>query len=642
MIMNNTIAKYLLSILLCVSYNMVQAVTKNIKEYHLHGNIYCIRVKEYSFSLEFGEITRGNQKSEYSTYFLKNGNVYIDSLVPNEKYKRYYYDNRNNIVEEMCINAGTGRKIQINNSDYHYNDTTNHFVYKYNYNGDGRIMEAIKYIKKNNVLTQTLRIVYSVTNNGKKIVYWTKHGIDKEEIYGTNTKTINGYSSFNDYKSPISISRITLNKNGFPIKMSVEAVGGITSGENVYTYDEHNNIIKEAIKAGNILGEGARTIITRKYDYDKNGNWIRQLEYKNGELKSWIERDIFYATSDSDYTKIVEQDRKITEKHLRIFQKEQRIKDSIDNVIVEEVARKIQYEDSLKAVVSQLDVIIEKEMLQKHIMGIPKDPYNRFAIDMKLREIDGVIKSFNIQGSSIVFTLKKGKTTINVDLFESRKRKYYWAWNELCEEHDDFQIGYSRDYNDIVIASPFVLLLHKENNVYKAYTPDPKITNLNEINILLRTINKKDILFLRDYFQLFWDANKGSVADQYKESEPFKKELYLDINKNDVEENDDTYEFCDVYPQFPGGNELLFSWIMNHLHYPVEAIENGIQGRVDIQFVVEKDGSVVEPRILRSSDPLLDQEAIRVVMAMPKWHPGTRRGKIVRAKYTHTLNFRLY
>ena len=157
--MNNSVFKCLLTIALVFSCNIMQAVTKNIREYHLNGNVYCIRVKEYSFYLEFGEMNRGTQKSEYSTYFLKNGNVFIDSLVPQKTYKRYFYDKFNNLTEEMRINAGAGRKIQLGNGNYHYNDTTNHVLYKYNYSADGRIKEILKYIKMgDDVLTQIQRI----------------------------------------------------------------------------------------------------------------------------------------------------------------------------------------------------------------------------------------------------------------------------------------------------------------------------------------------------------------------------------------------------------------------------------------------------------------------------------------------------
>ena len=82
-------------------------------------------------------------------------------------------------------------------------------------------------------------------------------------------------------------------------------------------------------------------------------------------------------------------------------------------------------------------------------------------------------------------------------------------------------------------------------------------------------------------------------------------------------------------------------WLQKNLKYPPVAQENNIQGKVYIQFVVNKDGSIVDPKILRSADASLDKEAMRVVQAMPKWTPGRQRGKAVRVRFTLPVTFRL-
>lgn len=94
-------------------------------------------------------------------------------------------------------------------------------------------------------------------------------------------------------------------------------------------------------------------------------------------------------------------------------------------------------------------------------------------------------------------------------------------------------------------------------------------------------------------------------------------------------------------PEFPGGELALRQFIANSIKYPVIAQENGIQGRVYVQFVVDADGSVSEPRIARGVDPSLDKEALRVVSMLPKWKPGMQRGKPVRVSYTVPINFQL-
>ncbi|WP_297098242.1 energy transducer TonB [uncultured Draconibacterium sp.] len=94
-------------------------------------------------------------------------------------------------------------------------------------------------------------------------------------------------------------------------------------------------------------------------------------------------------------------------------------------------------------------------------------------------------------------------------------------------------------------------------------------------------------------------------------------------------------------PEFPGGDEALRKYIANALNYPEVAQKNGIQGKVYVSFVVEKDGSIGDAKIERGVDPSLDKEALRVVKALPMWKPGKQRGKTVRVQYTVPINFAL-
>ena len=111
-----------------------------------------------------------------------------------------------------------------------------------------------------------------------------------------------------------------------------------------------------------------------------------------------------------------------------------------------------------------------------------------------------------------------------------------------------------------------------------------------------------------------------------------------------VEEEEEEVVFVVVesMPEFPGGQQALFKYLSENVKYTVIAQENGIQGRVICQFVVNKDGSIVDVEVVRSGgDPSLDKEAIRVIKSMPKWKPGKQRGKAVRVKYTVPVNFKL-
>ena len=108
------------------------------------------------------------------------------------------------------------------------------------------------------------------------------------------------------------------------------------------------------------------------------------------------------------------------------------------------------------------------------------------------------------------------------------------------------------------------------------------------------------------------------------------------------EEEEVVFVIVESMPEFPGGQQALFKYLSENVKYPVIAQENGIQGRVICQFVVNKDGSIVDVEVVRSGgDPSLDKEAIRVIKSMPKWKPGKQRGKAVRVKYTVPVNFKL-
>lgn len=109
-----------------------------------------------------------------------------------------------------------------------------------------------------------------------------------------------------------------------------------------------------------------------------------------------------------------------------------------------------------------------------------------------------------------------------------------------------------------------------------------------------------------------------------------------------VEEDADVvFQVVESMPSFPGGDAALFKYLNDNIKYPVIAQESGIQGRVICQFVVNRDGSIVDIEVVRSVDKSLDAEAIRVIERMPRWTPGKQRGKTVRVKYTLPVNFRL-
>ena len=113
------------------------------------------------------------------------------------------------------------------------------------------------------------------------------------------------------------------------------------------------------------------------------------------------------------------------------------------------------------------------------------------------------------------------------------------------------------------------------------------------------------------------------------------------VEEEEEEAAQQIFTVVEEMPEFPGGMNELLKYLAKSIKYPVIAQENGIQGRVICAFVVNRDGSIVDAEVLRGVDPSLDKEALRVIMAMPKWKPGKQRGKPVRVKYTVPVTFRL-
>ena len=108
-----------------------------------------------------------------------------------------------------------------------------------------------------------------------------------------------------------------------------------------------------------------------------------------------------------------------------------------------------------------------------------------------------------------------------------------------------------------------------------------------------------------------------------------------------VVEETKIFTVVEQMPMYPGGDAALMGYLRDNIHYPTVAAENGVQGRVVVGFVVERDGSITDVKVLRSVDPSLDREAMRVVKSMPRWTPGKQNGSAVRVKYQVPVTFRL-
>jgi protein TonB len=155
--------------------------------------------------------------------------------------------------------------------------------------------------------------------------------------------------------------------------------------------------------------------------------------------------------------------------------------------------------------------------------------------------------------------------------------------------------------------------------------PPPEVPKVAEvINIVEDDVEIDDELDIADV-----------EADQETEVE------IVAMQEEEEEEEEQIFMIVENMPEFPGGDLALRKYIAEHVQYPEIAKENGLSGKVFVQFVINQKGEVQDVKIARGVDPALDKEAIRVVQGLPKWKPGSQRGKPVKVSYTVPINFQL-
>ena len=145
--------------------------------------------------------------------------------------------------------------------------------------------------------------------------------------------------------------------------------------------------------------------------------------------------------------------------------------------------------------------------------------------------------------------------------------------------------------------------------------------------------------------EVFTSKNVESDNTSREQLENLNKQVKVDVPEPPKEEKtpqkEEIFKSVEQPPQFPGGDAALMKYLSSHIQYPTMAQENNIQGKVVLQFVVEKDGHVGEVKVVRSVDKDLDREAVRVCKSLPKFTPGRQNGQAVRVWYTLPVNFKL-
>ena len=247
-----------------------------------------------------------------------------------------------------------------------------------------------------------------------------------------------------------------------------------------------------------------------------------------------------------------------------------------------------------------------------------------------------------LEGNADLCISEKPQTTIEMEIKKSEKaslenKKLLFTeiglvvalgivWAAFEHSSKDAQVAVLEDTTQVLVEEEMVAI---QNDTPP---PPPEAPNIPVLSDQIDIVDD-DIKLDDDMFMNLEDDNTGVEIMDYKEAEVVEEE---------VEEEAIPFQLVEQKPSFNGGDANEFSkWVNSKLVYPEIAKENGVQGRVTLQFTVEADGRVTNVKVLRGVDESLDKEAVRVVSSSPKWKPGKQRDRAVKVTYTFPVIFQL-
>ena len=190
-------------------------------------------------------------------------------------------------------------------------------------------------------------------------------------------------------------------------------------------------------------------------------------------------------------------------------------------------------------------------------------------------------------------------------------------------EHDK-QVATDTGLTEIVFEEEIIPITEQEQP--KQAPPPPEAPKVEEVLEIMDNDSKVEESTIQAS-----DDTQAAVEVKYTP---------VEVEEEEVEE-EQIFQIVEEPASFPGGIGECMNWLGKNIKYPTISQENGVQGRVIVQFVINRDGSIVDAKVVRGVDPYLDKEALRVVNQMPKWSPGKQRGKAVRCQFTLPVQFRL-
>jgi protein TonB len=187
----------------------------------------------------------------------------------------------------------------------------------------------------------------------------------------------------------------------------------------------------------------------------------------------------------------------------------------------------------------------------------------------------------------------------------------------------DKQVSTDTGITDVVFEEEIVPITEQDQ---KMAPPPPEAPKVEEVLQIVENDAK---------------IEESSIQASEETGQAVEVKYVQQVVEEEEPEEQEIFQVVEEMPEFPGGMGECMKFLGKNIKYPTISQENGVQGKVIVQFVVNKDGTVVDPVVVRSVDPYLDKEALRVINSMPKWKPGKQRGKPVRVRYTVPVTFRL-
>ncbi len=366
------------------------------------------------------------------------------------------------------------------------------------------------------------------------------------------------------------------------------------------------NLADDDISTGNKKYGGFGTVTSgkKKYRYDLSYDDLSSYAPLNKSVLRVVAKDVFGEVINADNLSI-----------LLVTYYLQKNFDKISKIVIKtnKMNGNIKYEQSLRRfndILLCADISIKDDYLKiTRNRGLLYDKTNGKVLELTDVLTSSAIKKYELPQKPVDVSIKLKDDSLILTNYE--KQPYNTVVLNVNTNKEDFTSGFNNMLSEGETPALKVKRLQALADKYKMLK--------NKIELCQAAVNRM--------------KNNQNMVDGevLVAKEVITREVEEEIVFDVVEQN----------PEFPGGPQALFTWLSQNIKYPAIAEENGVQGVVIVRYAVERDGSITDVKVMKSVDPSLDKEAVRVVKSMPRWIPGKQKGETVRVRRTVPVTFRL-